>query len=84
MAYQIGDKYYHNDIESGAMVEISKVAFDAMNHYMNIFKSRLSPDALRKGTIVIHSTMADDFERSEDHKNLWVELNIDKHKKPIA
>jgi hypothetical protein len=71
MAFQIGDKYYHNDIESGEMVEISKGTFEALNSFMDIFKSRLSPDALRKGTIIIRSTMADDFESGEQNKNLW-------------
>ena len=42
MAYQIGDKYYHNDIESGAMVEISKETFDAMNESMDYFKKYLN------------------------------------------
>lgn len=78
MAYQIGDRYYHNDIESGAQIEISKATFDAMNNYMNIFKSRLNPDTLRKGAIVIHSTMADDFDRNEGYKNLWQDFNDEK------
>lgn len=78
MAYQIGDKYYHNDIESGNMVEISKETFDAMNRTMDNFYKYLNELRKNKGTITILSTTADDFDKGEDYKNLWNDFNNDK------
>ena len=76
MAYQIGDKYYHNDIESGAMVEISKETFDAMNESMDYFKKYLKTGRENKGNIIIYSTPADeDFDGSDKNRNFWNDWN---------
>lgn len=78
MAYQIGDKYYHNDIESGAMVEISKETFDAMNRTMDNFYKYLNEFRKNNGSIMIFSTPVDDFDKGQDYKNLWNDFNNDK------
>jgi ribosome-binding factor A len=82
MAYQIGDKYYHNDIESGAMIEVSKETFDALNRNMKLFQDQLNELRKNRGTIVIHSTTADDFDSANECKNIWEDLNNDKNRKP--
>jgi hypothetical protein len=78
MAYQIGNKYYHNDIESGAMIEISKKTFEAMNRSMDNFYKYLNENRKIKGSIAIHSTSADDFDSGDGYKNIWNDFNNDK------
>lgn len=77
MAFQIGDKYFHEDIESGEIIEISKSTFDEMNFWRKRVEAMIKPSSAIKGTITIHSTMADDF--GNDYKDLWNEWDKNKH-----
>lgn len=80
MAFQIGDKYYHNDIESGAMMEISKETFEAMNRTMNMFYEKLNQLRKNKGSIMIFSTPVDDFNSGDKYRNLWNDSNSETKK----
>lgn len=72
MAFQIGDKYYIEDIESGEITQISKATFDAMNSWRSKIEAMINPDRKVKGTIIITSTMADND--GGDFKELWDEI----------
>jgi hypothetical protein len=71
MAFQIGDKYYHEDIESGEIVEISKAVFDSMNHWRQKIESMIDPNKKIKGTITIISTMANGEDGENPFYDLW-------------
>ena len=72
MPFQIGDKYYHDDIESGEIVEISKQAYEDMIQWRNRIEQMVNPELKRKGTIIIASTPANID--NNDYKDLWNDI----------
>lgn len=70
MAFKIGDKYYHDDAESGEIVEISKQAYEVLGDMVERIKAMIKTGLEIKGTIQILSTPADDF-GGDDHSSLW-------------
>lgn len=76
MAFQVGDKYFHRDYESGELCEISKETFEEMVSWRKYVESKINPDMKVKRTILITNTMSDDFEKEYDYKSIWNTLNI--------
>lgn len=74
MAFQIGDKYYHEDPESGQIAEISKSTYEQLNSFRLALQKTISPEL--KGKIQIISTSADDFTHCDNYSSLWKEWGV--------
>ena len=74
MAFQVGDKYYHEDYESGYIIEISKFAYDNMRHQMSLLHEKINSSLKIKGTIQVIGTMQDDSDNNS-FKDLWNDFN---------
>lgn len=67
MADYFGEYY---DLETGEPYIPTQAHIDARARLHERMKKFINPDGLRKGTIVIVSTMADG-ENGNDYKNIW-------------